>query len=89
MAMGRVEGQDKQQDLWIAHTELASAPGHPFYEKLNELLKDGRFDAIVEGVCAKFYAHKYGRPSLPIDTPRFGPRSVETQLLLSYDQQTG
>ncbi|MGB8481107.1 MAG: hypothetical protein WCE63_20055 [Acidobacteriaceae bacterium] len=64
MAMGRVEDQDNQQDLLIAHTELAAAPGHPFYEKLNELLRGERFDAFVEGVCAKFYAEKYGRPSL-------------------------
>ncbi len=64
MAMGKVEDQDKQQDLWIAHTELASAPGHPFYEKLNELLKGERFDAFVEGLCAKFYAARFGRPSL-------------------------
>src|ERR1039458_1641842 len=24
---------------WIAHTELAAAPGHPCYQKLNELLE--------------------------------------------------
>jgi transposase len=50
--------------LWIAHTELASAPGHPFYQKLNELLEAERFDEFVESRCAKFYAEKYGRPSL-------------------------
>jgi hypothetical protein len=30
--------REKQEDIWIAHPELASAPGHPFYQKLNELL---------------------------------------------------
>ena len=64
MAMGRVEDQDNQQDLWIVHTELASSPGHPFYEKLNELLRGEHFDAFVEDRCAKFYAQKLGRPSL-------------------------
>jgi transposase len=64
MAMGRREDQQKQQPLWIAHTELAAAPGHPFYEKLNELLDAERFDVFVEGLCARFYADKFGRPSL-------------------------
>src|SRR5258707_15567116 len=64
MAMGRREDQQEQEPLWIAHTELASAPGHPFYEKLNELLEAERFDPFVEGLSAKFYAAKFGRPSL-------------------------
>jgi transposase len=64
MAMGRREDQQKQEPLWIAHTELASAPGHPFYDKLNELLVAERFDPFVEGLSAKFYADKFGRPSL-------------------------
>jgi hypothetical protein len=37
---------------------------HPFYQKLNELLEAERFDEFVESRCAKFYAEKYGRPSL-------------------------
>jgi len=32
-------GGEKQEDIWIAHTELAVAPGHPFYKRLNELLE--------------------------------------------------
>ena len=64
MAMGRREDQKKQEPLWIAHTELASAPGHPFYQKLNELLDAERFDPFVEGLSAKFYAKRFGRPSL-------------------------
>ena len=39
MAMGTRKQREKQEDLWIAHTELASAPGHPFYQRLNELLE--------------------------------------------------
>ena len=62
--MGRRKDQQKQEPLWIAHTELAAAPGHPFYEKLNELLDAERFDVLVEGLCARFYADKFGRPSL-------------------------
>ena len=62
--MGTRKQREKQEDIWIAHTELASAPGHPFYQRLNELLEGQRFDEFVEGRCAKFYAQKYGRPSL-------------------------
>src|ERR1022692_5194080 len=29
MAMGTRKQREKQEGLWIAHTELASAPGHP------------------------------------------------------------
>ena len=64
MAMGTRKQREKQEDLWIAHAELASAPGHPFYQRLNELLEAERFDEFVEGRCAKFYAEKNGRPSL-------------------------
>ena len=39
MAMGKRKQREKQEGLWIAHTELASAPGHPFYQRLNELLE--------------------------------------------------
>ena len=62
--MGTRKQREKQEGLWIAHTEWASAPGHPFYQRLNELLEAERFDEFVEGRCAKFYAEKYGRPSL-------------------------
>jgi transposase len=64
MAMGTRKQREKQDDLWIAHSELAAAPGHPFYQRLNELLEAEGFDEFVEGRCAKFYAARYGRPSL-------------------------
>ena len=77
MAMGTRKQREKQEDIWIAQTELPSAPGHPFYQRLNELLEGEKFDEFVEGRCAKFYAAKYGRPSL---TPGIYFRS----LLLGY-----
>ena len=64
MAMGTRKQREKQEGLWIAQQELAAAPGHPFYQKLNELLEAAGFDEFVEKRCAKFYAEKYGRPSL-------------------------
>src|ERR1035438_8647891 len=64
MAMGTRKQREKQEEIWIAHTELAAAPGHPFYQRLNELLEAEGFDEFVESRCGKFYAAKYGRPSL-------------------------
>src|SRR5664280_606210 len=49
MAMGTRKQREKQEDIWIAHTELALAPGHPFYQRLNELLDSEGFDEFVEG----------------------------------------
>ena len=37
MAMGK-RRRRQQQGLWIEERSLAKSPGHPFYEKLNELL---------------------------------------------------
>src|SRR5712692_1869739 len=65
MAMGKRDKLTKQEDIWIPHTELAVAPGHPFYERLNELLDGARFDPFVEGLCARFYHARLGRRSLP------------------------
>jgi len=64
MAMSKRSGGEKQEDIWIAHTELAVAPGHPFYKRLNELLEGAGFDELVEGLCARFYHARLGRPSL-------------------------
>ena len=50
--------------MWIAHRDLASSPGHPFYQRLNELLEAECFDEFVESRCVKFYAARFGRPSL-------------------------
>jgi transposase len=64
MAMGTRRQRQRQEQLWITHTELATAPGHPFYQRVNELLEAERFDEFAEKECARFYAEKDGRPSL-------------------------
>src|SRR5271169_3426134 len=86
MAMGTRRQREKQEGIWIAHTELASAPGHPFYQKLNELLEAERFDEFVEVRCAKFYAKKYGRPSL---TPGIYFRSLLIGYFEGIDSERG
>lgn len=65
MSMGKRE--DKQQPLWLGAGQLPRSAGHPFYEKLNELLREADFDRKVETVCARFYEKDgtAGRPSIP------------------------
>jgi transposase len=63
MALGR---QGTVQDaLLIGWHEVPSAPGHVFYDRLNELLDGTGFDREVEALCAPHYAVKTGRPSVP------------------------
>ena len=64
MAMGKRK-TERQQELWIATTDLPDSPGHPFYRKLNGLLNEQGFDVSVEGLCQKFYAKVMGRESIP------------------------
>ena len=66
--MGTRKHRQRQEQLWVAHAELASGPGHPFYTRLNELLDQEKFDEFAEAECAQFYADKNGRPSLPPGT---------------------
>src|SRR5450756_599698 len=82
MAMGTRKQRARQEDLWVAQQELAASPGHPFYQRLNELLEAEGFDELVESRCAKFYAAKNGRPSL---TPGIYFRS----LLIGYFEGIG
>jgi transposase len=64
MAMGTRKMRERQSDLWYGG-ELATAPGHPFYKRLNEVLDNAQFDHFCETSCADFYHQKLGRPSLP------------------------
>src|ERR1700729_2949770 len=64
MAMGTRKDRERQEDLWVAYTDMAVGPGHPFYVRLNEVLDSGGFDGFVEKLCARFYAEKVGRAGL-------------------------
>jgi transposase len=63
MGMGTRQSQQSQEEIWIASAELTLSPGHPFYERVNELLDETKFDEFVEGLCRRFYA-RMGRPGL-------------------------
>jgi transposase len=64
MAMGTRKQQERQEGFWVATADLPRSAGHPFYERLNELLEEAGFDAFVEERCRRYYAPTMGRPSL-------------------------
>ena len=63
MALGRRKRE--QQEAWVATNELPKSPGHVFYRKLNELLREADFDQFVEGLGRPYYAEEVGRPGIP------------------------
>jgi transposase len=63
MSMGK-RRRVRQAPLWVAATELPSASSHPFYARLNQVLREADFDDFTEAQCARFYATTVGRPSL-------------------------
>ena len=77
MGMGRKKDREKQQDLWVAASEIVTTPGHVFYERLNVVLNAEKFDQRVEAVCRKYYKSSSGRPSLT-------PGTYFRMLLLGY-----
>lgn len=62
--MGTRKQKEQQADLWIAAQEIAEPPGHAFYERLDELLREHQVDTRVEKLCRRYYRGPYGRPSL-------------------------
>ena len=63
MAMGK-RRRDRQPTMWVPTTELPTSASHPFYARLNQLLRDKAFDDFAEARCASFYAATMGRPGL-------------------------
>ena len=64
MALGKQQ-TERQEEMWIVAAGLPKGPGHPFYQRLNQLLAGHGFDAFVEGLCKKFYHESMGRPGIP------------------------
>jgi transposase len=64
MAMGTRRKRERQQDLWIATSDVVVTPGNAFYDRLNAILDQHKFDHRVEHLCRKYYKSQYGRPSM-------------------------
>jgi transposase len=62
MAIGK--RRDEQVELFVPTARIVQGPGHPFYTKLNEVLRSGGFDAFTEDLCTPFYKEG-GRPGIP------------------------
>ena len=52
MAMGKRRRRARQTSMWVPASDLPRSAGHPFYERLNQVLDEAGFDAFVEGQCA-------------------------------------
>ncbi len=64
MAMGRRSKRVRQEGLWTPTAALPVSASHPFYQRLNQILDEKKFDEYVEALCEPFYAGEVGRPGL-------------------------
>jgi len=64
MAMGRRRKRVRQEGLWTPTAALPVGASHPFYQRLNQILDEKKFDEYVETICETFYAGEVGRPGL-------------------------
>ena len=64
MAMGRRRKRVRQEELWTPTAALPVGASHPFYQRLNQILDEKKFDEYVESICERFYADEVGRPGL-------------------------
>ena len=71
--MGTTRDDGSQQAMWVATADPPQGGGHPFYERLNQILAKADFDAFVEGLCAPRWLPASSRrcpPSCPAPGPR-------------------
>ena len=62
--MGRRRTRMRQEQLWTPTASLPASASHPFYERLNRVLEEKKFDDFAESLCERFYAEAMGRPGL-------------------------
>lgn len=63
--MAMSEQGERQGDLMVSWSEMPRAPGHVFYDRLQEILVEADFDGFAQECCRPFYAAKLGAPSVP------------------------
>lgn len=65
MSLGRRSDRATTVDLFVSYSDLPDGPGHPFYTRLDKILRKHDFDPFCENLCASYYAEVMGRPSIP------------------------
>jgi hypothetical protein len=53
---GKTKKRVRQAGSLTPFAALPMIASHPFYERLNQILDEKRFDEYVEGICKDFYA---------------------------------
>lgn len=87
MAMGTRKKRERQEEFWIASNAVVEPPGNAFYDQLNRILDEHKFDQKVEALCRKFYKKSpYGRPSI---TPGVYFRSLLIGYFEGLDSERG
>ncbi len=51
----------RQEQVWTPTASLPVSASHPFYDRLNRVLDEKKFDEFVESLCEPFYAETMGR----------------------------
>lgn len=64
MSLGRKSDRVTTEDLFISYSDLPLGPSHPFYTRLDKILRKHDFDPFCEDLCASCYAEVMGRPSI-------------------------
>ena len=54
-----------QPGLFVPHTRMPRSTGHAFYEAVERVLREKKFDQFVERRCRRYYHAKLGRPGVP------------------------
>lgn len=75
MSIGR--HSEQQGTMWIAYDQIPKSMGHAFYDRLQKILCQGKFDLFAENLCADYYAPVNGRASIP-------PGRYFSMLLVGY-----
>ncbi len=87
MAMGTRKKRERQEEFWLTSNAVVEPPGNVFYDQLNRILDEHRFDQKVEALCRKFYKKSpYGRPSI---TPGVYFRSLLIGYFEGLDSERG
>lgn len=64
VAMGVGRRRDGQVELFVPTARIVQGPSHPFYTRLDDVLRSDGFGAFDEELCSPFYKEG-GRPGIP------------------------